>query len=160
MIGGDAAGDAAVLDALVEHRVTRAGTVDEGLAALAPGDVDLVVLDVTVPTSAGLATLARIRGSRHGTVPVVLVTDRASELDHVRGLRAGADAYVVKPIDRVELARETERLLHATPAQRQAGRAALLSRAELLRQVELRFGSESPTRAPPSVPPVPPPSGG
>jgi len=166
MIGGDQATSAAVTDALSRHRVTPVRTVEEGLVALAGGDVDLVVLDLAPP--GGLATLARIRGSRHGTVPVAVLSERASELDHVQGLRAGADAYVVKPFDRAELAREVEDLLLATSAERQARRSAALSRAELLRQVELRFARESgpspiPPVAPipplPRVPPVPPPPG-
>lgn len=140
MIDDDTAARAAVSDVLLEHRLTLAGTGEEGLAALAVGDVDLVVLDVVLPGLGGLATLARIRGSRHGAVPVALLTARAGELDHVRGLRGGADAYLVKPVDRKELANEVERLLRATPEQRAAARAAALSRAELLRQVELRFG--------------------
>jgi len=81
MIGGDQATCAAVTDALSRHRVTPVRTVEEGLVALAGGDVDLVVLDLAPP--GGLATLARIRGSRHGALPVAALSPRASELDHV-----------------------------------------------------------------------------
>ncbi len=140
VIDHDAASRAAVADVLGEHRVTLAATGEEGLAALAVGDVDLVLLDAVLPGLGGLATLARIRGGRHRAVPVALLTARATELDHVRGLRGGADAYLVKPFGGAELAREVERLTRATPEERAAHRAAALSRAELLRQVELRFG--------------------
>ncbi len=65
---------------------------------------DLIVLDVMMPGMNGLECLRLIRGNtRLAEIPVILVTaldDRASRLS---GLEAGADGYIVKPFDRVEL---------------------------------------------------------
>ncbi len=65
---------------------------------------DLILLDVMIPGMDGLEYLRLIRGTpRLAEIPVILVTaldDRASRL---AGLEAGADDYVIKPIDRVDL---------------------------------------------------------
>ncbi len=58
---------------------------------------DLVVSDVQMPDMDGFALTKTIRGSqRFRTLPVILVTGRESEADKIRGLEAGADAYLLK----------------------------------------------------------------
>jgi DNA-binding response OmpR family regulator len=70
---------------------------------------DLVVLDVAMPDLDGWQTLERIRDL--SDVPVLMLTARATELDKVRGLKAGADDYVTKPFGRQELLARVESLL-------------------------------------------------
>ena len=72
-----------------------------GLRALHRTPPDLVVLDVSMPELDGWETLERIRDLSE--VPVLMLTARADELERVRGLKAGADDYVVKPFGRQEL---------------------------------------------------------
>src|SRR5436305_12652911 len=62
---------------------------------------DLVVLDVSMPGLDGWNVLERIRDMSE--VPVLMLTARGDELERVRGLQAGADDYVVKPLGRLEL---------------------------------------------------------
>ena len=62
---------------------------------------DLVVLDVTMPVINGLEVLQHIR--QQGSTPVILVTALGSEDNRVRGLRLGADDYLVKPFSGREL---------------------------------------------------------
>jgi DNA-binding response OmpR family regulator len=77
---------------------------------------DLVVLDVTLPELDGWQTLERIRDI--SDVPVMMLTARASEADRVRGLRSGADDYLVKPFGKRELLARVEALLRRAGTQR------------------------------------------
>lgn len=59
--------------------------------------VDLIVSDVEMPRMDGFALTEAVRGSpRHSGIPIILVTALASETHRLRGMRAGADAYLVK----------------------------------------------------------------
>ena len=88
----------------------------QGLRALHSERPQLVVLDVTMPELDGWDTLERIRDL--SDVPVLMLTAHATELDAVRGLRAGADDYLAKPFGRQELLARVEALLR-----RSGGRA-------------------------------------
>jgi DNA-binding response OmpR family regulator len=68
-----------------------------------------VVLDVSMPDLDGWETLERIRDLSE--VPVLMLTARGDELERVRGLKAGADDYVVKPFGRQELVARVQALL-------------------------------------------------
>jgi DNA-binding response OmpR family regulator len=91
------------------HDVSEAVSGREALRRLHAVRPDLVVLDVTMPEMDGWQTLERIRDL--SDVPVLMLTARAGELDKVRGLKAGADDYVVKPFGRQELLARVEALL-------------------------------------------------
>jgi two-component system alkaline phosphatase synthesis response regulator PhoP len=77
---------------------------------LALADIDLVLLDVVLPGLDGLDYLPTLRAERP-TLPVILVTARGAEEDRVRGLRTGADDYVVKPFSSTELLARVEAVL-------------------------------------------------
>ncbi len=77
---------------------------------------DIVVLDVTLPELDGWQTLERLRDI--SDVPIMMLTARAGEMDRVRGLRSGADDYLVKPFSRRELLARIEALLRRAGAQR------------------------------------------
>lgn len=80
-----------------------------GLRALHNSHPDLVVLDVSMPGLDGWETLDRIRDLSE--VPVLMLTARGEELERVRGLKGGADDYVVKPFGRQELVARIQALL-------------------------------------------------
>jgi DNA-binding response OmpR family regulator len=71
---------------------------DEALAtaAMRGDDLDLVLLDLTLPGTDGLSVLRTWRSQRLG-VPVIVLTARGETADKVRGLDTGADDYVTKP---------------------------------------------------------------
>jgi two-component system OmpR family response regulator/two-component system response regulator QseB len=94
--------------------------------ALSTETFDLVVLDLGLPRLSGMEVLKRAR-DRGRTTPVLILTARDATGDKVSGLDAGADDYLVKPIDLDEL---TARIRALT--RRSAGRAApLLTRGNL-----------------------------
>mgnify|MGYP003665261246 FL=1 len=79
--------------------------VDDGATALDTalgGDVDLVLLDVGLPTMDGFEVLRCLRG-QGSTIPVIMLTARTSTRDTVDGLDAGANDYVAKPFKFDEL---------------------------------------------------------
>jgi len=76
--------------------VARDGDEALALAATSGEDLDLVLLDLTLPGTDGLSVLRTWRAERVG-VPVIVLTARDETADKVRGLDTGADDYVTKP---------------------------------------------------------------
>jgi DNA-binding response OmpR family regulator len=79
------------------------------------GDIDLVVLDLTLPDLDGLDVCRQIR-ARHPALPIVMLTARREEVDVVVGLDAGADDYVAKPFRVAELVARLRARLRVAPA--------------------------------------------
>lgn len=80
-------------------------TVTDGIsadAALAQDGFDLVILDLGLPGLDGTQVLKRLR-SRKSNIPVLILTARDSLSDRVGGLDIGADDYLTKPFDLLEL---------------------------------------------------------
>jgi len=67
----------------------------EALEAVRDGEFDLVVLDLMLPRVDGFEVCRRIRAT--SSVPIIMLTARAEELDKVLGLELGADDYITKP---------------------------------------------------------------
>lgn len=88
--------------------------------ALQSESFDLIVLDLGLPRLSGMEVLNRARG-RGQSMPILILTARDATGDKVSGLDAGADDYLVKPIDLDELSARIRAL-----TRRSAGRAAPL----------------------------------
>lgn len=73
------------------------------------GEYDLVLLDVMLPGVDGFGVLSALRKTKH--MPVLMLTARDKVADRVRGLRDGADDYLVKPFSFSELLARVEALL-------------------------------------------------
>ena len=73
---------------------------------------DLVVLDIKLPGQDGYEVLAAIR--RRGETPVIMVTALAEDLDKLQALRIGADDYVVKPFNPLEVVARARAVLRRT----------------------------------------------
>jgi len=79
------------------YEVTVAGDGLTGLELFRDGRHDLLLLDVMLPSLDGIGLCRRVRES--STVPILMMSARGDALDVVSGLEAGADDYVVKPVD-------------------------------------------------------------
>jgi DNA-binding response OmpR family regulator len=112
------------------YDVTEASDGDMGLEAALKRGVGLVLLDLLLPRRDGLAVLGELRKSRP-TLPVIVLTARGSEDDRVRGLRMGADDYVVKPFSARELLARVEAVLRRSPGRSDGPNGAKLGTAKL-----------------------------
>ena len=84
------------------YEVIKAFDGRTGLDLALSEHADLIVLDVMLPRLNGLEVLRRIR-KEGNTVPILLLTARDAVMDKVSGLDAGADDYITKPFNPLEL---------------------------------------------------------
>ena len=99
------------------YRVDLAADGADGLFQAREYPLDLAIVDLGLPKLSGLEIVRRLRADGR-TLPILILTARASWQDKVSGLEAGADDYLVKPFDYPELAARVKALL------RRATRAA------------------------------------
>lgn len=86
------------------HRVMRAASVPEAIAAIREVLPDLVLLDWILPDTTGVSFARRLRtDQRTRDIPIIMLTGRSQETDKVTGLEAGADDYITKPFSPREL---------------------------------------------------------
>lgn len=78
------------------HTVDAVETGERGLDSLRAAPSDVVVLDLMLPGMDGFEVCRRIRA--RGDLPIIMLTARSDDMDVVAGLEAGADDYVVKPV--------------------------------------------------------------
>lgn len=95
-----------------DHEVLLVENGKEAVELLAErGDVDLLVLDVMMPVMDGLTALRALRSSAAtADLPVLMLSAKAQDADADAGLDAGADAYMTKPFDPLELEELVEQL--------------------------------------------------
>ncbi|MFD4629871.1 two-component system response regulator CseB [Streptomyces sp. NPDC058284] len=126
------------------YEVSVAGDGLDGLEAFRAGRHDLLILDVMLPGLDGIGLCQRIR--EESLVPVLMMSARGDALDVVAGLEAGADDYVVKPVDiGVMVARIRTLLRRATFDASAAGRQTPETETETETETEkpLVFGDLS-----------------
>ena len=99
-------------------QVVEAADGAAGLTEARRAGVDLVLLDLLMPRMDGFSVLTELRVT-HPSLPVIILTARGSEDDRVRGLRIGADDYVVKPFSARELLARVEAVLRRSPERAQ-----------------------------------------
>ena len=92
------------------YRALEAADGRAGLDTALTATVDLVLLDILMPKLDGIAVLREIRVAKPG-LPVIMLTAKGEEQDRVRGLRTGADDYMVKPFGAAELLARVEAVL-------------------------------------------------
>ena len=84
-----------------DYELFTASTGREALESIRENDIDLVLMDIMMPEMDGLAATARLR--EEFNIPVILLTAKSELSDKVLGLNVGADDYVTKPFDPIEV---------------------------------------------------------
>ena len=83
------------------YKVFKADNAQKGLELLEKESVQLVLLDIMMPGMDGLEMCKRIRETNN--IPIIMLSARSTDLDKILGLGTGADDYVVKPFNPLEL---------------------------------------------------------
>ncbi len=112
------------------YRVSSANDGEEALLAVRGDPPDLILLDIMMPKLDGISALRRIKADASlPFIPIILLTSRSNTTDVVGGLDAGADEYLVKPIDHASLLARVKAMLRLKRLQDQ-----LVEQAERLRR--------------------------
>jgi len=107
------------------YAVVTAQNGDEALAKLAADSPDIVLLDVMMPGLSGYDVCRRIRANAEtALLPVVMVTSLDPQQERVRGIEAGADDFLSKPLNQPELFARVRSLLRIKSLQDEVRRQA------------------------------------
>lgn len=113
------------------HVVWQADRADTGITKAIGKPCDLVLLDLVLPGGHGLDVLSEIR-TQKPTLPVIILTAKGEEQDRIKGLRLGADDYVVKPFSVDELLARVEAVLRRSPARSAQNPSLSLPNGEII----------------------------
>ena len=83
------------------YKVFKAENAEVGLSILDKQDIHLVLLDIMMPGMNGLEMCRKIRETNN--IPIIMLSAKSTDLDKILGLGTGADDYVVKPFNPLEL---------------------------------------------------------
>lgn len=83
------------------YKVFKAYNAKDGLKILDKEDIKLVILDIMMPVMDGLTMCKTIRET--STIPIIMLSAKSADLDKIIGLGTGADDYVIKPFNPLEL---------------------------------------------------------
>ena len=97
------------------YEVESAETGDAGALRAREAPFDMILLDVALPGRSGFDVLRDLRQQRIDT-PVLMLTARGQVVDRVLGLKLGADDYLAKPFDMMELVARIEAVLRRRAA--------------------------------------------
>ncbi|SFM76933.1 PAS domain S-box protein [Methanolobus profundi] len=97
-----------------DYKILKAYSGEDALSIIGMEEVDLVLLDIMMPGIDGYEVCRRIKSSRSTQfIQVVMITALSSRDDRIMGLEAGADEFLVKPIDRIEVITRVKTLLNS-----------------------------------------------
>ena len=83
------------------YRLFEAFTGKEAVETIEKEDIHLVLLDIMMPEMDGISAMAKIR--EFSNIPIILLTAKSEDTDKVLGLNVGADDYITKPFNPIEL---------------------------------------------------------
>jgi putative two-component system response regulator len=95
-----------------KYEIITACSGEEALNKLSDNQIDLVLLDVMMPGMDGFEVTRRIKENKnHSLIPIILVTALRETEDRIRGIEAGCDDFISKPVDKLELLARVRSLL-------------------------------------------------
>ena len=94
------------------YEIVKAANGEEALGKLSDTQIDLILLDVKMPDMDGFEVTRRVRqDNTHRLLPIILVTVLRETEDRVKGIEAGCDDFISKPVDKMELLARVRSLL-------------------------------------------------
>jgi PAS domain S-box-containing protein len=94
------------------YEIVKAANGEEALGKLSGNPIDLILLDVMMPGMDGFEVTRRVRqDNTHRLLPIILVTILQETEDRVKGIEAGCDDFISKPVDKMELLARVRSLL-------------------------------------------------
>jgi putative two-component system response regulator len=94
------------------YEIVKAANGEEALGKLSSNQIDLILLDVIMPGMDGFEVTRRIRqDQKNRLMPIILVTVLKETEDRVKGIEAGCDDFISKPVDKMELFARVRSLL-------------------------------------------------
>jgi two-component system alkaline phosphatase synthesis response regulator PhoP len=114
-----------------DYDVDSAGNGKTALEKIAESVFDLVLLDIMLPYSSGLEVCQDLR-RRGVNTPILMLTAKSQVVDKVIGLKLGADDYLTKPFEMIELLARIEALLRRTALPEQAPSAEKFQFGDIL----------------------------
>lgn len=108
----------------------------EALEIASSQQVDLIILDVMMPRMDGLEACQRIR--EFSDVPIIMLTAKADDMDKLMGFEHGADDYLTKPFNILELKARVRALLRRTGGSKKEERQAVLTCDNICLDVDSR----------------------
>jgi len=86
------------------YEILMAESGEEALEKIGTGQIDLVLLDVTLPGISGFDVIRRIRQDPiNRLLPIIIVTALHDREDRIRGIEVGCDGFITKPVDKIEI---------------------------------------------------------
>ena len=112
---------------------------EQALKVIQENEIHLVILDVMMPKKDGIETLSEIRKDKN--IPVIILSAKSEDIDKINGLNVGADDYVTKPFNPVELIARVNALIRRYTklggAQKNEEPASAISKENIIRVGEL-----------------------
>lgn len=84
-----------------DYELFEAYNGEEAVASVTENDIDLVLLDIMMPVMDGIEAMADIR--EKSNIPIIMLTAKSEESDKILGLNIGADDYITKPFNPMEV---------------------------------------------------------
>jgi putative two-component system response regulator len=95
-----------------DYEIVTAKNGEEALGKLSGNPIDLILLDVMMPGMDGFEVIRRVRqDDKNRLLPIILVTALQEKEDRVKGIDAGCDDFISKPVDKMELLARVRSLL-------------------------------------------------
>lgn len=91
------------------YQIVQAYNGEQAVSALEENAISLIILDVMMPGIDGLEVCRKVRENR--TIPILMLSAKTQDMDKVLGLMSGADDYMIKPFNPLELAARVKSLL-------------------------------------------------
>mgnify|MGYP002747977089 CR=1 FL=1 len=120
------------------YETDSAGDGEQALEKIQNGNFDLILLDVMLPKMSGIEVCQAVR--EKSDVPIIMLTAKGEDMDKILGLEYGADDYMTKPFNILEVKARIKSILRRTSANREAPKMELSSNG-----LSINIGSRSAT---------------